>query len=110
MKVDDSGAFSQSDYSIVHTVGRISLLKIALKTGRTHQIRVHLAHVGCPVVGDIRYGNQPLDQALFAKKGIMRRLYLHASSIGFVHPIDNKKLTLSAPLPDEFDKLMRMTG
>jgi 23S rRNA-/tRNA-specific pseudouridylate synthase len=37
----------------------------------------------------------------------MRRLYLHASSIGFVHPLDNKKLTLSAPLPDEFEELMR---
>ena len=108
MKVDDTGAFSQSDYTIVRTTGKLSLLQVTLKTGKTHQIRVHLAHIGCPIAGDIRYGNPVLDQALFAKKGIMRRLYLHASSIGFVHPIDNKKLTLSAPMPDEFEELMRI--
>jgi 23S rRNA pseudouridine955/2504/2580 synthase len=107
MKVDETGAFSQSDYSIVRTTGRFSLLKVALKTGKTHQIRVHLAHIGCPIVGDVRYGDLALDQVLFAKKGIMRRLYLHASSIGFVHPLDNKRLTLTAPLPEEFDGLMR---
>jgi RluA family pseudouridine synthase len=107
MKVDKEGVFSKSDYSIIRTIGRLSLLQVGLKTGRTHQIRVHLAHIGCPVVGDIRYGNQALDQALFAKKGIMRRLYLHASSIGFVHPLDNKRLTLSAPMPEEFEELMR---
>jgi 23S rRNA pseudouridine955/2504/2580 synthase len=108
MRVDEDGVFSQSDYSIVHTTGKLSLLQISLKTGKTHQIRVHLAHIGCPIVGDIRYGTQVLDQALFAKKGVMRRLYLHAASIAFVHPLDNKKLTLSAPQPDEFDALMRM--
>jgi 23S rRNA pseudouridine955/2504/2580 synthase len=108
MKVDDSGVFSQSDYTIVRTTGKLSLLQVTLKTGKTHQIRVHLAHIGCPIAGDIRYGNQTLDQALFAKKGIMRRLYLHATSIGFVHPIDNKKITLAAPMPDEFDELMRI--
>ena len=110
MKVDEEGVFSQSDYSIVHTTGKLSLLQISLKTGKTHQIRVHLAHIGCPIVGDIRYGNQALDQALFAKKGAMRRLYLHAASITFVHPLDNKKLTLTAPLPDEFEGLIRMQG
>jgi RluA family pseudouridine synthase len=109
MQVDDDGVFSQSDYSIVHTTGKLSLLQISLKTGKTHQIRVHLAHIGCPIVGDIRYGNQEQDQALFAKKGVMRRLYLHAASIAFVHPLDNKKVTLAAPTPDEFETLMRMT-
>jgi 23S rRNA pseudouridine955/2504/2580 synthase len=107
MRVDEEGDFSQSDYSIVRTTGKLSLLQVVLKTGKTHQIRVHLEHIGCPIAGDIRYGNQALDQELFARKGIMRRLYLHASSIGFVHPLDNKKLTLSAPLPDEFEELMR---
>jgi RluA family pseudouridine synthase len=107
MKVDEDGDFSQSDYSIVRTTGKLSLLQVVLKTGKTHQIRVHLSHIGCPIVGDIRYGNQALDQPLFAKKGIMRRLYLHASSIGFIHPLDNKKLTLSAPMPEEFDEIIR---
>jgi RluA family pseudouridine synthase len=112
MKVDESGegVFSQSDYSIVHTTGKLSQLQVILKTGKTHQIRVHLAHIGCPIVGDIRYGNPELDKELFARKGIMRRLYLHAFSIGFIHPLDNKKLTLSAPVPDEFEAIMRMTA
>jgi RluA family pseudouridine synthase len=107
MKVDDEGMFSKSDYTLVRSSRKISLLNVTLKTGRTHQIRVHMAHIGCPIAGDMRYGNAELDQALFVKKGIMRRLYLHAASIGFIHPIDNKKLVLSAPMPDEFEALMK---
>ncbi len=111
MKVDETGMFSKSDYSVIRKSRKFSLMQVTIRTGRTHQIRVHMTHIGCPIVGDVRYGDKALDLALFAGRGgAVRRLYLHASSIGFVHPLDNKRLTLSAPLPEEFDGLMRMDG
>jgi RluA family pseudouridine synthase len=107
MTVHETGMYSKSEYSVARSNAAISLVHVTIGTGRTHQIRVHLAHIGCPIVGDVRYGNKALDLALFARKGVDRRLYLHAAHIGFTHPIDGKKRTLSAPLPDAFLKIMK---
>ena len=100
--VDENGQVSKSRYSVLRSNGVFSELEVSIATGRTHQIRVHLAHIGCPIVGDVRYGNKELDQKLFANKAVFHRLYLHAHSISFMHPLDNKRLTLIAPLPEEF--------
>jgi len=76
-----------------------SLLELELLTGRTHQIRVHLAHAGHPVLGDDKYGDFALNRAL-AKAGVTR-LMLHARRLGFAHPLTGEHVELEAPLPPD---------
>jgi len=74
-----------------------SLLEAELVTGRTHQIRVHLAHLGHPVLGDERYGDFELNRRL--RKEGLRRMFLHAASLAFTHPATGEAIVLAAPLP-----------
>jgi 23S rRNA pseudouridine955/2504/2580 synthase len=106
MRVDESGLFSKTEYSVAAAGNGLSRLELTLITGRTHQIRVHMAHIGCPVVGDVRYGDGAADAALFARTKAPRRLYLHAAAVSFVHPVTGKRLMLSAPVPEEFAALL----
>jgi len=106
IRVHESGLFSRSEYTVVRSSGSTTLVEVTIGTGRTHQIRVHLAHIGCPIVGDVRYGDKIRDQKLFSEKRINRRLYLHAAHIGFIHPKDKKQIVLTAPMPDSFLKIM----
>ena len=78
-----------------------SLLEAELKTGRTHQIRVHLAHLEFPIAGDDKYGDFPLNKIL--KKQILKRMFLHASQTGITHPDSGKSLRFDAPLPAELE-------
>ncbi|MCD6672093.1 MAG: RluA family pseudouridine synthase [Burkholderiaceae bacterium] len=87
--------------------GEISLVEARLETGRTHQIRVHLAHAGCPIVGDDKYGNFDLNRRL-AREG-HRRMYLHAQSIAFRHPRSGERLRIEAPTPAAFERLLGAT-
>jgi len=73
-----------------------SVLEVRLMTGRTHQIRVHLAHAGHPVLGDDKYGDFALNRALKVK-----RLLLHAGRLSFAHPLERDRLKLASPLPAE---------
>jgi 23S rRNA pseudouridine955/2504/2580 synthase len=86
-------------------LGEFSLVEARLETGRTHQIRVHLAHAGCPVAGDPKYGRFELNREL-ARRGL-RRMYLHAHSIAFRHPGDGGLLRIEAPMPEAFEALLR---
>lgn len=81
-------------------LGVFTLLEVRIETGRTHQIRVHLAHAGFPIVGDDKYGDFQLNKALH-KIGF-KRMFLHAFSIVIRSPSDQRRLTLEAPLPEEF--------
>ena len=76
--------------------GEFSLLEVRLLTGRTHQIRVHLAHAGHPVVGDDKYGDFALN------KKVKKRLLLHAARLSFTHPASGERLRLESPLPEDF--------
>ncbi|MGH8720841.1 MAG: RluA family pseudouridine synthase [Burkholderiales bacterium] len=76
-----------------------SLLELRLMTGRTHQIRVHLAHAGHPVLGDDKYGDFELNRDL-AQQGV-KRLLLHARRLAFAHPLTGAPLRLEAPLPGD---------
>lgn len=78
--------------------GFASLVRVRLKTGRTHQIRVHLASVGNPVMGDEVYGRQ--------KSPLIARPALHAARLTLVHPSSGKTMTFEAPLPPDFEKLL----
>ena len=75
--------------------GEFSLLEVELLTGRTHQIRVHLAHAGYPIVGDEKYGDFALNREL------KQRLLLHAARLSFKHPVSGETLKLESPLPAE---------
>lgn len=68
------------------------------RTGRTHQIRVHAAHIGCPILGDEKYGAKPED---FADLGLAKRLHLHARRVAFRHPNGRGFVDVSAPLPPD---------
>ena len=76
--------------------GEFSLLEVRLLTGRTHQIRVHLAHAGHPIVGDEKYGDFALN------KRVKKRLLLHAAKLSFRHPLSGERLKLESPLPGDF--------
>ncbi len=83
-----------------------SLLDVTIKTGRTHQIRVHLAHEGHAIVGDPKYGDFEANRAL--ARGALRfdRMFLHARQLRFAHPATGDTLTLTAPLPPECETLL----
>ena len=79
---------------------RVSLVRVRILTGRTHQIRVHMAHLRCPVVGDILYGGR-----IATELGAPRQM-LHAWKLSIPHPVNGEKLTFSAPLPSDFKSLL----
>ena len=83
---------------------RFSLLEVRLLTGRTHQIRVHLAHAGHPVLGDDKYGDFELNHKL--QKAGVRRLLLHATRLAFLHPLTQEKLELRSPIPPEMKQFV----
>jgi 23S rRNA pseudouridine955/2504/2580 synthase len=100
-------AEGKPSHSIMRLVGRwqdYSLLEVELKTGRTHQIRVHLQHLGFPLLGDDKYGDFPLNKAL-AKEGLPR-MFLHAAILRFHHPVSHQMLELRAPLPADLNNFL----
>ncbi len=82
-----------------------ALLDVTLKTGRTHQIRVHLAHAGHAIVGDPKYGDFAANKA-FSRHWRFGRMFLHARELAFDHPATGERITLQAPLPAECETLM----
>jgi 23S rRNA pseudouridine955/2504/2580 synthase len=76
-----------------------SLVEVELKTGRTHQIRVHLTHAGFPLYGDDKYGDFALNKQL--EKTGLKRMFLHAARLAFRHPLQDRQIELAAPLPPE---------
>ena len=78
----------------------MTLVECKLDTGRTHQIRVHMSHIGHPLAGDDTYG---IKTDMFAGKG----QYLHAAVLGFTHPSTGERMEFSAPLPDYFEETLK---
>ncbi len=100
MHVDPAGKPATSICTVLQQQGELSLVDIHLITGRTHQIRVHLKHVGTPVLGDPVYGRDSIN----TKYGIQRQM-LHAKTLAFVHPMTGAPLAFEAPLPKDFTLL-----
>lgn len=95
-------------HSIVRLVARwenFSLLEVELKTGRTHQIRVHLAHLGFPLCGDDKYGDFALNKTL-QKQGL-GRMFLHAANLALDHPVTGERLGLATTLPEDLTAFLR---
>lgn len=88
---------------------RATLLRLELETGRTHQIRVHLASMGHPIVGDGDYGSRPVNRAYRERYGL-RRLFLHAADLEIPHPGDGRTCVFRAPLPPDLEAVLDGLG
>jgi len=97
--VDESGKAAISVFKPVTCFREATLVEVELKTGRTHQIRVHGAHIGHPLAGDEKYGDPAFNQAM--KRRGLRRMLLHAHYIEFKDTAESEKIIVSAPLDDE---------
>ena len=104
VRVDATGKPAHTIISLLKRYGRYSLLEAELRTGRTHQIRVHLASAGFPIVGDDKYGSDEV-RAQFARQGF-GRMFLHAWRLDIPHPVTGELLQLTAPLPPECQRLL----
>ncbi|MGA7179198.1 MAG: RluA family pseudouridine synthase [Thiobacillaceae bacterium] len=104
VSVQEGGQASHTIFHRVKTWPGFALLEAELKTGRTHQIRVHLAHLTHPIAGDDKYGNFALNKELAAKG--LKRMFLHAASLSFDHPVSGEALRFEAPLPKELQQFL----
>jgi 23S rRNA pseudouridine955/2504/2580 synthase len=100
VSVNPEGKASHTIFRLLARWPDMSLLEAQLKTGRTHQIRVHLAHLGFPILGDEKYGDFALNKNL--KRDGLKRMALHAWRMAFHHPLTATPLECIAPLPDSF--------
>lgn len=89
----NAGEFALTRYEVVETYEHASLVRLELETGRTHQIRVHMTHVGHPLIGDRQYGQ--------VGTRLLKRQALHASRLSCTHPTTGERMTFEAPLPDD---------
>jgi 23S rRNA pseudouridine955/2504/2580 synthase len=105
-----------TDYAVIQNLGqRAAWMALVPVTGRTHQLRAHMAEMGHPIVGDGKYGGsgqENLGDGWGAMLGgdISRKLHLHARSISLVHPMTGKRLTITAPLPDHMARTWATLG
>jgi 23S rRNA pseudouridine955/2504/2580 synthase len=102
--VREDGQQSHTIFNLQKNWPGYALLEAELKTGRTHQIRVHLSHLGFPIAGDDKYGDFARNKELM-KQGL-KRMFLHAHSISFKHPLTEEPLTIQAPLAPELQKFL----
>lgn len=97
-RVDPAGKAAATDYRTLGRSGPFSVVELSPRTGRTHQLRVHMAALGYPLAGDWLYGTE--DRELIARPA------LHAARLELVHPVAGERLTLEAPLPPDMAKLL----
>ena len=110
VRVQTDGLPSHTIFNLLQKYGNFALLEAELKTGRTHQIRVHLASSGFAIAGDDKYGDFALNRALQKAEGdriAFKRMFLHAHQITFTHPETGKQVTLKAPLPAECERFLK---
>lgn len=110
VRVQSDGMASHTVFTLLRKYASFALLEAELKTGRTHQIRVHLASSGFAIAGDDKYGDFALNRILQKADGAriaFRRMFLHAHQITFTHPESGKPVTLTAPLPPECEHFLK---
>ncbi len=105
VKVSKAGKFAETSFRRINKYKKFTLVEASPKTGRTHQIRVHAAWLGHPIVGDDRYGADEVNREL-KKKGY-KRLFLHAEQLQFKHPVTGDTIRFKAPLPQELEALLK---
>jgi 23S rRNA pseudouridine1911/1915/1917 synthase len=105
-----TGRHAKTHYRIRKKFKGFTLLDVSLETGRTHQIRVHMAHLKFPIIGDLVYGrkmNPGKNEALIMLANFPRQA-LHAAELSFVHPKTQSEVSFSAPLPTDFQELIEI--
>ena len=104
VRVEAEGQAAHTIFRLKETFPGYSLLEAELKTGRTHQIRVHLAHLGFPIAGDDKYGDFDLNKSV-ARQGL-KRMFLHAYRLTFTHPVSGRPVTYEAPLAKDLSSFL----
>ena len=97
-QIDPAGQSARTDYRLLRVRSGLSLVALMPWTGRTHQIRVHMAAIGCPLAGDWLYGTED--------RGLIPRPALHAVRLAFTHPVTGEHLSFTAPLPGDMKLLL----
>ncbi|MDH5611911.1 MAG: RluA family pseudouridine synthase [Gammaproteobacteria bacterium] len=107
VEINDQGQHAVSHFETQKIYDQYSLMQVKIETGRTHQIRVHAVHAGHPVIGDNKYGDNKMNQAM--KKLGLKRLFLHASRIELPahHATSGKALVIEAPLSSELQSVLK---
>ena len=117
VRLDETGKESVTLYRVLEAWEDFTLLEVELRTGRTHQIRVHLSHLGWPIAGDDLYGGRHVELRDIASSGhtegdrrtkILGRQALHAALLGFTHPTQEHACEFRAPLPDDMSEMIRL--
>lgn len=105
--LQSGGRQAETEYSVLERFDGFTLLEVRPKTGRTHQVRVHLAHVGHPLVGDEIYGGKTASEKRFHRKILeFSRPALHAAGLAFTHPTKGDRLEFTCPLPEDMGRLI----
>jgi 23S rRNA pseudouridine955/2504/2580 synthase len=102
VSVSEEGLAAHTVFRLIENRGDYSMLEAQLMTGRTHQIRVHLAHLGFPILGDDKYGDFALNKRL-QREGL-KRMFLHAARVEFEHPATKQTMRLEAPLATDLQR------
>lgn len=100
------GKHAITHYATRQALKAAALVDCTLETGRTHQVRVHMAHIGHPLIGDPLYGRRPKKNSAPERKAFSRQA-LHAAVLGFTHPMTAQKLRFESPIPDDMQELLR---
>lgn len=107
-----AGRYAHTTFQVVDRFTEFSLLQVQIQTGRTHQIRVHLSHIGHPVVGDALYGmgreNTVSDARMKKQVRLLGRHFLHAAQLAFTHPTTGESLKFASPLPHELTSFLAL--
>ena len=98
------GKHAVTHYRTIKVLDRAALIECRLETGRTHQVRVHMAHIGHPLLGDPVYARGGPHKALLTQLGF-RRQALHAAHLGFIHPVTSKAVSFESPITDDMQQL-----
>ncbi len=124
MEASDHGRHAITHYKYIRGFGqaqnasvgtpKVSQIECQLETGRTHQIRVHMAHIGCPLLGDPLYGQQrafltnksDAEQSVATAIAAFKRQALHARHLGFIHPVSKEHMTFDAPIPRDMQDVI----
>lgn len=89
--IDEKGKMAVSEYEVIKDFGKLSLIRLFPKTGRTHQLRLHLSHIGTPIFADFLYGEDVENE----------RIRLHCEMVSFIHPFSGERMEIQAKLPED---------
>lgn len=93
--ISPDGKWAKSEYEKIGTNGKNALVRLVPITGRTHQLRLHMAHIGCPILGDFLYGSEKSAE----------RMMLHCNLLEFIHPVSKENIRIKAPIPPLFYRM-----